>query len=294
VATLGERWGGILSDRTRPRTLARFAACLLPSILGCARIQLPAPQFDSLPIRSVSRDELVAQLQQESAAVTRLKGKLEIGMAADSTDDYRRCRAVLASQSPWNGTGVAGLYLQGYRQLIPTLFTLVSDGRTYWLHIPHDNIVYTGPVDGPHPVRKGREIRLDAADLFRALFVQPFVTDSLQITEEAEDYTVTLHTGGRVERRLWIERRLLSVRREVYYGAAGEPQLEIDRDPPADFGGSSYPARVVVRDLESGDSVLLEFESVTVNPEKLAEGLFLPKLPEGVIVDHTDEDGGRT
>jgi len=103
-----------------------------------------------------------------------------------------------------------------------------------------------------------------------------------------------VHAAGRLQRRLWVERRLLSVRREVYYGEAGEPSLEIDRDPPVDFDGSSYPAKVVLHDVVSGDSVLLEFESVTVNPHKLADGIFRPKLPEGVIVDRTDAGGGRT
>lgn len=247
-----------------------------------------------MPIRTVSRSELLARLQHETSTITRLKGKLEIGMSADSSTEYRRCRAVLASQSPWSGVADAGLFLQGYRQLIPALFTLVSDGHTYWLHIPHDNVVYTGPIDGPHPVRKGREIRLDTADLFRALFVQPLAAESLEVVEEAEDYTVTLYAAGRLLRRLWVERRLLSVRREVYYAAEGEPRLEIDRDPPVDFDGSSYPARVVLRDVTSGDSVLLEFESVTVNPQKLAEGIFRPKLPEGVTIDRTDAEGGQT
>jgi hypothetical protein len=242
----------------------------------------------------MSHNELLAYLRHEAGSVTRLKGKLEIGMSAKPGDSYKRCRAILASQSPWSGTLEPGLFLEGYRQLIPTLFTLVSDGREFWLHIPHDNVVYTGPIDGPHPVRKGREIRLDVGDLFHGLFVQPLDADSLEIAEEGTDYMVSLRSAGQLQRRLWVERRRLSVRREVYYGSNGEPRLEIDRDPPVDFEGALYPAKIVLRDVASGSSLLLEFGSVTVNPEKLAEGIFHPKIPVGVTIDRTDAQGGRT
>lgn len=242
----------------------------------------------------MSHDELVAHLGHESAAVTAVKAKLEIGMAATSGDSYKRCQAVLASRNPWCGGAEPGLFLKGYRQVIPTLFTLVSDGREFWLHIPHDNVVYTGPIDGPRPVRKGKEIHLDVADLFRALFLQPLDIDSLEIAAADTEYTVSMRKAGRLERRLWIERRYFSVRREVYYGAAGEPRLEIDRDLPSDFEGATYPARVVLRDVASGSSMILEFGSVTVNPETLDGSIFRPKIPAGATIDHTDAPGGRT
>lgn len=242
----------------------------------------------------MSQDELIAHLGRESTAVTRLKGKLEIGMAAKAGDSYKRCRAVLASQSPWTDAAEPGLYLQGYRQVIPTLFTLVSDAHEFWLHIPHDNVVYTGPIDGPHPVRKGKEIRLDVADLFRALFLRPLDADSLAIAVTDTEYSVTVHKAGRLERRLWIERRHFSVRREVYYGTGGEPRLEVERDVPSDFDGTPYPARVVLRDVASGSSLILEFGSVAVNPAALDGSVFRPKIPAGAKTERTDAPGGRT
>lgn len=241
----------------------------------------------------MTQGELVAHVRHEAESVVRLKGKLEIAMSVRAGDPYKRCKAVLAAQSPWNGNGSAGLYLAGYRQFIPVLFTLVSDGRDFWLHVPHDNIVYTGPVDGPHPVRKGREISLDTGDLFRALFVQPLGTDSVEVATDSDEYKVSLRAAGRLERCLWVERRQFTVRREVYYGPAGEPRLEIERDVPA-RGTVSYPARIALRDVPSGSAILLESGSLTINPEKLAAELFRPRLPAGVIVDRTDRPGGRT
>lgn len=236
----------------------------------------------------------MAHLRHEGAAITALKGKLEIGMAATPGGSYKRCRAVLASQSPWSAAAEPGLFLQGYRQLLPTLFTLVSDGREFWLHVPRDNVVYTGPIDGPHPVRKGHEIHLDVADLFRALFLQPLAADSVEIVAADSEYTVSLRKAGRLERRLWIERRQLSVRREVYFGPGGGPRLEIERDVPSDFEGVVFPARVVLRDVASGSSLLLEFGSVSVNPPTLGNDPFRPKIPAGATIDRTDARGGRT
>lgn len=283
-----------MSRRTVSRNRFCFAICLILWLTGCAGTPRPAPGGHCLPILTLSHGELVAHLRHEAASVAALKGKLEIGMAAKPGDSYKHCRAVLAARSPWSDAAEPGLFLQGYRQLLPTLFTLVSDGREFWLHVPHDNVVYTGPIDGPHPVRKGREIHLDVADLFRALFVQPLDADSIEIAAADSEYTVSLRKNGRLERRLWIERRRLSVCREVYFAAGSRPRLEIDRDVPSAFEGVAFPARVVLRDAASGSSLLLEFGSVSVNPPTLGGNIFRPKIPAGATIDRTAAHGGRT
>ena len=263
--------------------------CALPWILGCAGSRPPETGLEALPLSSLSRDSLTARINQDAASVTSLKAKLQLGMRVPPEEDFKRCRGVVASRSLWNGQSEAGLFLAGYRQLIPTLFTLVSDGREFWLHVPYDNTAYNGPLGGPHPVRRGREIQLDVLDLFRALFVEPLDSrDSVEVAEESSEYVVSLSREGGLQRRLWIERRGFTVPREIYYGAQGDARLQIDREAYTVAGGRRYPTRILLREAATGSTVLLEFSSMTLQPEKLDDRLFQPKLPPGTIIQRTD------
>ena len=278
-----------MSRHVRSRSLIRSVICLLPWIIGCAGGKPPPASFSSLPVSSLSPQELGARVNHDAAAVTSLQGKLELGMRVPPDDTFKRCRGVIASRSPWSGTESPGLFLEGYRQLIPTLFTLVSDGQDFWLHVPYDNVAYNGPIDGPHPARHGQEIRLDVNDLFRALFVQPIdPADSVDVSEEGADYVLAIFRDGQLRRRLWIERRAFTVPREVYYGPHADVRLQIDRDAYADVSGSLFPMRLVLRDPTSSSMVLLDFSSVTLHPEKLTDRVFQPKIPPDTVVRRTD------
>lgn len=282
-------WGTPLSRRSLSWHVLCFPICLLPWIWGCGGSRPPQTRLESLPLSSLSRAELTARINQDAASITTLKGKLQLGMRVPPAEGFKRCRGVIASRSLWNGQSTPGLFLEGYRQLIPTLFTLVSDGREFWLHVPYDNTAYNGPLGGPHAVRHGREIQLDVLDLFRALFVEPMDSrDSVEVAEEGSDYVVSVFHDGGLQRRLWIERRGFTVPREMYYGPKSDVRLQIDREAYADAGGRAYPMRIVLRDVSTGGTVLLEFGSLTLQPEKVDERIFHPKLPPGTVIRRTD------
>jgi outer membrane lipoprotein-sorting protein len=230
-----------------------------------------------LPIRTASTDDLARELR-DAAALVGLEGRLTLGFQKSEGAELRTCRGVLAARSPWGGE--PGLYVKGYRSVVPTLFTLVSDGRRFWLHVPRDNVVYTGPIARRRGAAGDREVPLDARDLFRALFVQPLGADDvLEVEEQPAAYVLSVRQDGRLRRRAWLERRRFTIQREVFYDPAGTEEVSIDRERYADVGGRLYPARMVLRDGASGGTVLLEFEKVTLDPVDLNADTFRPKLP---------------
>jgi hypothetical protein len=238
------------------------------------------PDDPGLPVRTASAEELAEALRHASA-LEGLKGSLTLGLRKDARGALRTCRGVLAARSPWTG-GESGLYVKGYRSPAPTLFTLVSDGHLFWLHVPHDNVVYTGPVAARRARASSgaRDVPLDARDLFRALFVQPLGGDEvLEVREEPAAYVVSALRDGTLRRRLWVERRRLTVAREVFYDASGSEEVSIERDGRLDAGGRHYPERLLVRDAASGGTVLLQFERVTLDPADLGADAFRPRLP---------------
>ncbi|HYG67798.1 MAG TPA: hypothetical protein VD838_09070, partial [Anaeromyxobacteraceae bacterium] len=137
--------------------LALLAACRAPPAA-------PRPEPEG-PIRAASLDLLAAEIGR-AGALAAVEGRLALALREDARAAPRTCKAVLVARSPSSAAG-PGLYVKGYRGLVPTLFTLVSDGRTFWLHVPHDGIVYAGRVAGG--AAGDREVPLDACDLFRAL-----------------------------------------------------------------------------------------------------------------------------
>jgi hypothetical protein len=277
------RWRGLGSG-------SFAAAALLASLAGCAHPGRPGEDLDSLPVLAATPAELTARIDADAAAISGLKGALAVAYEEGAGRGARSCSAVLAARSP---RASAGLYLKGYRSLAPTLFTLVSDGVRFWLHLPRDNVVYTGPV-----ARRGAAeihgIRLEARDLFRALFLEPVTAaGALDVVEEPSAYVVSVKRGGRLERRLWIERRRFTVRREAFYDGAGREELRIDRERWADAGGRPYPRRLRVLDAATGASVTLDLERISVNPNDLRADAFRPPAPAGarVVAVSGEEDG---
>jgi hypothetical protein len=267
------------------RSRSCVAAALLASIAGCAHARRAgeAPQ-DALPVLAASAEELSRRIDADASFAASLKGTLEVAFEERAGGGARSCSAVLAARSPRAGAAAPGLYVKGHRSLLPTLFTLVSDGRRFWLHVPRDNVVYTGPI-----ARRGAPelhgVRLEAGDLFRALFLEPVgAIEALDVAEEPSTYVVSARRAGRVERRLWVERRRLTVAREVLYDGEGREELSIERERFEDAGGRLYPRRLRVREAASGATVTLDFERLTVNPVDLPADVFRPRTPAGARV----------
>jgi len=255
-------------------------------VIGCAASMPGRVDFSGLPTRMASAEELATQLNRDGEQIRVVKGKLQMGLRKKTGEPIKRCRGVLVSRNGWHGVDSAGLYLKGYQRLTPTFFTLVSDGSEFWLHIPRDNTVYTGPLEFSRNRHEEHEIPLDAGDLLRALFVRPVDGDDrFEVQEEGPSYRVTIYGDGRLQRRLWIERTRFTVQREIYYYPEGAPQLEIERAEYVETDGHRYPGRVVLHDPASGSSIFLEFDSITINPEMIVDKLFHFDMPAGVGIE---------
>jgi len=247
--------------------------------------------FTDLPAQSASPEELVAYINGDGRAITALKGKLGMGLQKGAGEEVKRCSGMLLAQN----SSRRGLYLKGYKRLIPTFFTLVSDGGEFWLHIPRDDVVYTGPVEFSWSEEDSLELYLNAGDLFRALFLRPVDAGaSLDVDTGDTEYVITVYAGDVPARKLWVERKRFTVVRELYYDGDGTEQLEIQRREYVDLGGRLYPASLVLHDLISGSSVFLEFNSITPDPDIVSESIFRFEVPDGVEVERVDSPRTET
>jgi hypothetical protein len=268
------------------RVREALVALIVFFVVGCAAGMPGKVDFSGLPTRAASAEELATQVNRDGEQIRGVKGRLEMGLRKKPGEPIKRCRGMLLSRNGWHGADSAGLYLKGYKRLTPTFFTMVSDGTQFWFHIPRDNTVYTGPVEFSGGHHAEHEIPLDAGDLLRALFIRPVEReDRFEVQDEGPSYRVTIYGDGRLQRKLWIERRRFTVQREIYYYPDGAPQLEIERTEYVEANGHRYPGKVVLRDAASGSSIFLEFDSMTINPQVIRDKLFHFDMPAGVGIE---------
>ncbi len=259
----------------------RLLSLALLLALGCGGAGLQVADFSALPLQSATPDELVALVNQASSSMRGLRGKLSMGLQRGPGEDVRRCSGMLVSS---NDPGM-GLYLKGYRKFLPTFFTLVCDGREFWFHIPRDDVVYTGPLEGAPGRADSLEFYLNAGDLLRALYVAPLGADDSFEVEKADSlYAVTVRNRGAVIRRMWIERRRFRIVREIYYDGDGMEELEIERKRYAELEDGLYPLTLILEDPIAGDSVFLDFKAITLNPDSIPKGAFDFEIPHGAEV----------
>jgi hypothetical protein len=279
----------VLGERRRARARpVRLAVIVAAALAACARApsKIEREPFSDAPVRTMPADDVRRRVDASAADVTHLRGKLDLALRERADGAFRTCRGALAARSPWADPSAAGMYLQGHRGPLPTLFTLVSDGRDFWLHVPSENVVYTGPIAHRRDAGGPRAVPLDVRDLFRAMFVQPVAAaDEIAVAEEAETWVVSVLREGETRRRLWVDRRGLVVRREVYLDADGRPELSIDRDRWLEVDGHRFPGRILLADAVTGGAVRLEFESVALDPPDLDPRAFRPRVPQEARVE---------
>jgi hypothetical protein len=259
-------------------------------VVACAGPR-PSPPGDPLagrPLRSASPDELVRAVAAQAAAVRGVKGTAALGYRAHADGRQRSCRAALAARGPASGEP-AGLYVKGTHSVAATLFTLVSDGERFWLHVPRDDVLYTGRV--ADAVAGGHEpVRLAPRDLLRALFVEPLGDDAITVAEEPEAYAVEASRDGRARRRLRLERRALAVELEAFLDDAGAEELVVERGGWREEAGTLFPAWIRLRQPAAGAEVVLEFDAVTLNPSDFGSA-FQPLAPPGARVEAVPSRG---
>lgn len=269
------------------------AAAIALAVAACAAPRPPPDEpFAGRPVQTLSPDDLVREVSAQSLAVRAVKGRLALSFRGSAEAERRSCSAALAARSSTSGDS-AGLYVKGMHRVVPTLFTLVSDGERFWLHLPRDNVLYTGPVARRRGAVGDRDVRLDARDLLRALFVEPLAGDVVDVVEEPAAYVVSATRAGSLRRRLWIERRGLTVQREVFFDAGGAEELVVERGRFREEGGHLYPARIRLAEPATGAEAVLEFEALTVNPADLSADAFRPVAPPGArVVTIAGSEGG--
>ena len=246
-----------------------------------------------MPEMEATVAELVEGINVRADSIRGIKADLDMSFIRAPGEKSRGCQGKLVAFRARAAADGSRIYLKGYKSLIPSFFTLISDGTGFWLHIPSEKVVYTGPYDRTETADTA-EVDLEAADLARALFVEPFApADIAGLSEESGVYIVTLTRNGALRRRLWIEKKMFAVVMEKYYNPAGGEDLELRRSKHTLYGGVQYPLEITIFKPDSGREISLLIREFTLNPAGIPPEAFRFEAPIGTKVIRLDEDRER-
>ncbi|MCE5333158.1 MAG: DUF4292 domain-containing protein [Desulfobacteraceae bacterium] len=255
--------------------------CLL-FINACSRVYTGPDARIQPPARTASLEELVDRINRAENQPKAIKGSLVMGFQARPDQPVRHCSGHMLLSAHRE------IYLKGHGSLLPTFFTLVSNGREFWLHVPRDKTVYTGLLEAAYGKSRGYGIDLNLRDLFRALLPGPIEDERLVELESADPYYVLAIFNGaekdrKLSRRLWVGKDRYRIEKEKYYNAEGSEEIEIRRGNFLESACCFFPRDITVRSDATGSTLSLAFGQVTINPEGFESGLFHFDMPEGVV-----------
>ena len=271
---------------------------------GCGGPKVTPIDLSKIPQRYETAAEVVALVNAGADSIRAVRADLDLSFRKGPGAKPRRCSGKLISLRGPRGTD-ASIYLKGYRRLAPTFFTLVSDGTEFWLHVPSKNTVYTGPVvrERPEqaPVGPGASassaedqgdttaIDLEAADLSRALFVEPIDTVlDCRMSFDDGHYILEVVENGVVRRRLRIEGMRLCVVGETYYTPEGVEELDLFRSQFTMDAGAPYPRHIVIARPASGKEVTLDIGKLDLAPPDPRTAAFRFVPPGGARIERIE------
>ena len=249
--------------------------------IGCATSRPQLPEFHSA--RKATLDEVLAAYEAYCAGMQTFSGAGDLEVRDLRTGRSRKVGVrVIASRD-------RRLYLKG-SVLVVTALELVSDGRRFWLEVPSKHTVWTGPSDAPSEAEDADHApyyALRPSDVTFALLPEPIETTGHEaLIFEADPETFSLATArleegrGSVQKRIWLDRETLRLRRASLYGASGDVVAE------ADFGGweGGLPREVTISRPLDGYVASFALNKAEANV-RVPDRLFEARIPEGFAVE---------
>jgi len=288
----------------------RLAAltALAPSMLlsGCfiffTTRKLPVPMAPAV-VKTVTPDELVAQLNERWNALDTMTAKVEILTSVLKTKegvarDYTRVGGIIVMRKPQM------LRVLGRAPVIGLeIFDMASDGKNFTLFIPSKNIAYQGATT-LHKISPNQYENLRPQFFLDALVVKGLepdefysvTTDSETVEDTAKKHlyfvpeyilSITKHIPGshrdKPVRVITFHREDLLPSEQDLYDSEGNLETHVSYRDYQDFGSGLYPSTVTIkRPLEDSQIVML-VEKVTKNVP-VAEDQFVVSVPTGTEI----------
>jgi len=241
----------------------------------------PAP--DTRPLQTASREALLDRIRLAYGDFKSLKTSSQLTFLNDSSASPQNCQAYITYEKQGK------LHVKAYKELVSNFFTLVAGEGKFWFEVPRYKTVYTGFLNtiGSH---RGFEMQLNPVLLERSLLAAPLAADELAEMETAEPPYYLITIFGRenglkmLRRKLWIDRRDLTVARELYFTGQGIPALEILRKNYTKDAFLPFPQDIEFQNMGEGKKVRMSLKSIQLNSD-IPVDKFRYQVPAGYTLE---------
>jgi outer membrane lipoprotein-sorting protein len=255
--------------------------------ISCAGSKKPPLKETLTPVyKEASLDQLISLVNTQARSIHSMKASLYIDFKKATSEKSQSVQNKLALARPDK------VLLVSFKQLLPTLFTMVSDGDQFWLHIPSKKEVFVGKN---HPYLSNSHMEssvysLRPRHLVDALLLEKIdfgKTSQIVYTEVLPD-TYILDVGVRNEedtryypqRRIFIEREDLRISHYQYFSEKGLLMSDVAYGDYKKVGDLEFPYRVDIKRPWEGIEMTLTFSEVEINTT-LNPSIFTFSLPKG-------------
>ncbi len=268
---------------------------------GCAKSHRRViPPALIRPSLEATREQLLAQYDQQARAVRSLNAAVELAPVAGSTytgviEEYHRVKGFLLAERP------ARIRVIGQAPIVgKDIFDMTSDSTTFRIFIPSKNKFLVGSTELERLAKKPIE-NLRPQHLLNALFWPEISAREPVLFEEAEDppareYVLTVlretAAGPEIARKIWFDRADLNVARIEIFGAGGRLVSDVHYGDWEPTDGLRYPREITLRRLHEDYQLGVHITRLTLNEEIAPERFRLEQPPGSELVRVGEEATG--
>ncbi len=262
-------------------------------ILSFSLLSACAPRYVKPTIyREATLEEVIELIQAREAKVKIVKTSLRMGVRDLEKKSSQHCLGVLAFEKPDR------FRIKGYPQIGPTLFEIVSDGKSLWVYIPKEGKVYFTHLRPSSPdfggqaqdLKKGTsKTDFDFQNLRSAFSVAEVLNqpDVNKFLEKREKEYILYLVKKRLLEKVWIERSDFLVTKTQRFDKNGSLALEISFNEYQKINGIDFPEKVRIYNPKEKRILTLLIQKVRLN-EAVKPEVFQFKAPKGIEIISTD------
>jgi outer membrane lipoprotein-sorting protein len=263
-------------------------------------------QVSTVPLKSVSQQELIDFLNSQAAKIESMQATVDIdtsvgGAQRGKVTDYKEIRGYILARKP------DMLRMIGLMPIVRNrAFDMVSDGKEFKLWIPPKNkfVIGRNDVQTPNARQALENIRPQA--IYDALLLPEIKPDEIAVVEngyetvtdakhhriDQPDYELDVIRKGQhgwyLSRKIIFSRTDLLPHRQLLYNQNGELITDATYDNYKDFAGVMFPAEIGIYRPQEEYDITLKIVKLQLN-QPLNNDQFALQQPPGAEVVHLDQ-----
>lgn len=232
--------------------------------------------------REATLKELIDLIQGRENRIKTVKASLRMDFRDLEKKGSQHCLGVLVFERPDR------FRIKGYPQMGPTLFEVVSDGKSLWVYIPKEGKVYL-----TQNLKRGTsKTDFDFQDLRSAFSVAEVLNqpDVNKFLEKREKEYILYLVKRRLLEKIWIERSKFLVTEIQRFDKDGSSAIDVSFEEYQKINGIDFPEKVRIHNPKEKRIFTLLIQKVRLN-EAIRPEIFQFKVPKGIEVINIDKSG---